>query len=51
MLSAFPGDLIGLISKYRLLSSYKDELYHYLHDEKLKSSNFKGGKLKETGAN
>jgi hypothetical protein len=31
--------------KYSLTSSYKDELYHYLHDEKLESSNFEEVKL------
>ena len=32
--------------KYSLTSSYKDELYHYLHDEKLESSNFEEVKLR-----
>lgn len=33
--------------KYSLTSSYKDELYHYLHDEKLESSNFEEVKLRK----
>lgn len=50
MLSAFSSDLIEIqFPKYRLLSSYKDELYHYLHDEKLKSSNFKEVSFRKPG--
>lgn len=33
--------------KYSLTSSYKDELYNYLHDEKLESSNFEEVKLRK----
>ena len=33
--------------KYSLTSSYKDELYHYLHDEKLESSDFEEVKLRK----
>lgn len=33
--------------KYSLASSYKDELYNYLHDEKLESSNFEEVRLRK----
>ena len=48
MLSNFSSDLIEIqFSKYRLVSPYKDELYHYLHDEKIESSNFEEVKLRK----
>mgnify|MGYP000954584305 CR=1 FL=1 len=48
MLTSFSSNLIEIqFPKYRLLSPYKDELYHYLHDEKLESSDFEEVKLRK----
>lgn len=48
ILAEFPSNLIKIqFPKYSLTSSYKDELYHYLHNEKLEFSNFEEVKLRK----
>lgn len=48
ILAELSSNLIKIqFPKYSLTSSYKDELYHYLHDEKLESSDFEEVKLRK----